>query len=315
MRQVSTNQTSIGMLVNFMFYWNPIRSTVKQLTNSYEMISNILACAEEILRFHFTEPSVIDAEFAKDLVVTNGDIRFHNVGFSYERGRTIIERLDLSIGAGQTIAFVGESGGGKSTILGLLLRFYDVCKGSITIDGQDIRKVTLSSLRKAIGIVPQNPELFNKSILENVRYGRSNATDDEVETACKAAAIHDRIIEFSAGYDTVVGEGGVRMSGGERQRLAIARILLKNPKVVLLDEATSAVDTVTEAKIQKAVSDLSSGRTTIIVAHRLSTIVKAHHILVVHKGIIVENGTHDDLLAKKGRYDALWKQQTLTKED
>ncbi|KAF9728631.1 ABC transporter [Paraphaeosphaeria minitans] len=313
MRQVSTNQTSIGMLVNFMFYWNPIRSTVKQLTNSYEMISNILACAEEILRFHFTEPSVIDAEFAKDLVVANGDIRFHNVGFSYERGRTIIERLDLSIGAGQTIAFVGESGGGKSTILGLLLQFYDVCKGPITIDGQDIRKVTLSSLRKAIGIVPQNPELFNKSILENVRYGRSNATDDEVETACKAAAIHDRIIEFSAGYDTVVGEGGVRMSGGERQRLAIARILLKNPKVVLLDEATSAVDA--EAKIQKAVSDLSSGRTTIIVAHRLSTIVKAHHILVVHKGIIVENGTHDDLLAKKGRYDALWKQQTLTKED
>ncbi|KAF1934647.1 P-loop containing nucleoside triphosphate hydrolase protein [Clathrospora elynae] len=195
-------------------------------------------------------------------------------------------------------------------MLKLLFRFYDVSEGSITIDGQDIRSVTLRSLREALGIVPQMPALFNKSILENVRYGRLKATDDEVVEACKAAAIHDKIMSFPDQYESMVGERGVRLSGGELQRVAIAQVLLKNPKIVMLDEATSAVDTGTEAIMQDAISTIFKDRTMLVVAHRLSTIVGANTILVVNKGKIIEQGTHDELLRQGGKYRELWVQQT-----
>jgi ABC-type multidrug transport system fused ATPase/permease subunit len=202
------------------------------------------------------------------------------------------------------------TGSGKSTLLKLLFRFYDVNEGSITIDGQNIRSVTLRSLREALGIVPQMPALFNKSILENVRYGRLKATDEEVVEACKAAAIHDKIMTFPDQYESMVGERGVRLSGGELQRIAIAQVLLKNPKIVMLDEATSAVDTGTEAIIQDAISTIFKDRTTLVVAHRLSTIVRATTILVVNDGKIIEQGTHDELLRQGGKYKELWVQQT-----
>lgn len=309
MLQVTTGQKSIGSLITFITYWNAIKGTAKRVTGSYQTISSTLVNAERLLQLLYTEPSVTDAESSKELVVNAGEVRFKDVSFAYDTRKPLIKKLDLIAEAGKTVAIVGETGGGKSTILNLLLRLYDVCEGSITIDGQDVRNVELSSLRKAIGIVPQSPVLFNRSILENVRYGRLDATDEEIIDACKATAIHKKIMEFPDDYETKVGEGGVRLSGGELQRLAIARVLLKNPKIVILDEATSAVDTLTEAQIQKAFQRLSSGRTVFVIAHRLSTITRADKILVVCNGEIVESGTHDELLAKGREYNKLWRQQ------
>lgn len=305
MTQVALGKTSIGILVNFTMYWGAVRGTIKQLTSSYERISTILANAERLLRLLRTEPSVTDSEMAKELDVDAGEIQFKDVSFAYEPHKLIIKKLDLLAEAGKTTAIVGQSGAGKSTILMLLNRLYNVCEGSITIDGQDIRDVTGSSLHSAIGIVPQSPGFFNCSIMENVRYGRLNATDEEVIDACKAAAMDDCIRNFPDSYQSTVGENGVKLSGGQLQRLAIARVLLKNPKIVVLDEATSSVDAITEAAIQQAISRLSS-RTVIIIAHRLSTVVRAHSILVMQEGKIVESGTHDELMVRGGKYNELW---------
>jgi ABC-type multidrug transport system fused ATPase/permease subunit len=219
--------------------------------------------------------------------------------------------VNLKANGGQTIAFVGETGGGKSTMLKLLFRFYDVTAGSITIDGQDLRSVKQASLRDALGVVPQDHVLFNQTIRENVRYAKLEASDNEIEEACRAAAIHDDIISFPDGYNSKVGERGVKLSGGQMQRIAIARVLLKDPKVVMLDEATSAIDSSTEALIQQAFRKLCQGRTTFVIAHRLSTIKDADQILVVQKGEIIERGTHEELLEKMGgKYRELWEQQT-----
>ena len=207
------------------------------------------------------------------------------------------------------MALVGETGGGKSTILKLLLRFYDVTHGSISIDGQDIRTVTLASLRESIGVVPQDPSLFNDTVMKNVRYSRLEATDEEVMAACKAAAVHDKIMTFTNGYATKVGENGVKLSGGELQRVAIARAILKDPKIMLLDEATSSVDTETEVHIQQALERLTEGRTTFIVAHRLSTVMNADLMLVIKDGAIVEQGSPKELLKAKGKYYDLWSKQ------
>ena len=223
--------------------------------------------------------------------------------------KPILKSVSFCAEPGQTVALVGETGGGKSTVIKLLYRYYDVSGGEILIDGQNIRGVTLDSLRNAFGMVPQDPALFNVSIMENVRYARLDATDDEVKEACRAAAIHEKIESFPDKYKSTVGERGVKLSGGELQRVAIARAILRQPKIVLLDEATSMIDAETEASIQEAFKRLTASRTTFIIAHRLSTIQHADQILVVHDGQIVERGTHDELFRLNGKYVALWSKQ------
>lgn len=238
-----------------------------------------------------------------------GAVQFRDVGFSYDGEKEIIKDFNFHAQPGQRVALVGETGGGKSTILRLLFRFYDAQKGSVMIDGQDIREVTLSSLRDNIGVVPQDPSLFNESIMENVRYARLDATDEEVMEACRAASIHEKILTFSKGYSTRVGEGGVILSGGELQRVAIAKVILKNPRIILLDEATSSVDTETETRITTALQVLTKGRTTFTVAHRLSTVKSADIILVIKDGMIAEQGSPRELFEKKGKFAKLWLEQ------
>lgn len=239
----------------------------------------------------------------------NGAVQFKDVHFSYDGSKQIIKGLDLSVQPGQKVAFVGETGGGKSTLLKLLFRFYDATKGSLLIDDQDVRDVTVESLRRCMGVVPQDPSMFNDTVMNNVRYSKFEATDQEVMEACKAAAIHDKVLSFADGYSTIVGEKGVKLSGGELQRLAIARAILKEPSIILLDEATSSVDTDTESRIQSALFKLTKGRTTFTVAHRLSTVIDADIIVVIKDGAILEQGSPRDLLATKGKYYDLWCKQ------
>jgi ABC-type multidrug transport system fused ATPase/permease subunit len=271
----------------------------------------MLVDAERLLELFGLKSAVVDPEPARNLGIRSGKVIFKDVDFDYDDRKPLLRNVSFVAEPGKTIAFVGETGSGKSTILKLLFRFYNVKRGSITIDGQIISTVTLSSLREALDIVPQTPALFNKSILENVRYGRLKATNQDIIEACKAAAIHVKIMSFPDGYESMVGERGVRLSGGELERLAIAQVLLKNSKIIILDEATSAVDTGTEASIQEAIGKLSKDRTTLVVAHRLSTIVGADKILVMNDGTIIEQGTHDELLKRGGRYKELWAQQTF----
>lgn len=252
---------------------------------------------------------ITDAPNAKALVVDKGEIRFNHVEFSYDKNRQILKDIDFIIPAGKTVAIVGPSGAGKSTISRLLFRFYDVQKGSITIDGQDIRSVTQKSLRDAIGMVPQDTVLFNDTIAYNIRYGRPDASDEEVKKAAEMAQIGNFIDQLPDGYQSMVGERGLKLSGGEKQRVAIARTILKAPPILILDEATSALDTATEFEIQYALDVVSRGRTTLVVAHRLSTIIGADEILVLKGGEIIERGKHDELLAKNGLYASMWHKQ------
>ncbi|KAF2848655.1 ATP-binding cassette-type vacuolar membrane transporter-like protein Hmt1 [Plenodomus tracheiphilus IPT5] len=308
--QIVTGQKPVGNLVTLIVYWQTMTQPLYVLSYSYRHISSSLIDAERLLQLLNTKPTVADQEGAKDIVVHTGEVEFKNVDFHYDERKPIITDINLKAEGGQTIAFVGETGGGKSTMLKLLFRFYDVTGGSITIDGQDLRSVTQSSLRDSLGLVPQDPVLFNQTIRQNIRYAKLDATDAEIEDACRAAAIHDDIAGFPDGYNSKVGERGVRLSGGQLQRIAIARVLLKNPKIVLLDEATSAIDSAIEAKIQQAFRKLSQGRTTFVIAHRLSTIVEADQIVVIEKGRIIERGSHHDLLEIGGKYSELWGKQT-----
>lgn len=252
---------------------------------------------------------ITDAPNAKALVVDKGEIRFNHVEFSYDKNRQILKDIDFVIPAGKTVAIVGPSGAGKSTISRLLFRFYDVQKGSITIDGQDIRSVTQKSLRDAIGMVPQDTVLFNDTIAYNIRYGRPDASDEDVNKAAEMAQIGYFIDQLPDGYQSMVGERGLKLSGGEKQRVAIARTILKAPPILILDEATSALDTATELEIQYALDVVSRGRTTLVVAHRLSTIIGADEILVLKGGEIIERGKHEELLAKNGLYASMWHKQ------
>jgi ABC-type transport system involved in Fe-S cluster assembly fused permease/ATPase subunit len=319
MSQIVTGRKPVGNLVTLIMYWHTMTSPLYVLSYSYRQITSSLIDAERLLQLLNTKPTVGDAEGAKDIVVEKGEVEFKEVDFHYDARKPIIKSVNLKASGGQTIAFVGETGGGKSTMLKLLFRFYDVTNGSITIDGQDIRSVTQASLRDALGLVPQDPVLFNQSIRQNIRYAKLTATDAEIEDACRAAAIHDDIVGFPDGYNSKVGERGVRLSGGQLQRIAIARVLLKNPKIVMLDEATSAIDSSIEALIQQAFRKLSQGRTTFVIAHRLSTIADADQILVVEKGEIIERGRHKELLRiEGGKYKELWGKQTqghVEKED
>jgi ATP-binding cassette subfamily B protein len=260
------------------------------------------------------DPEIKDVANAPPLKVSTGTIRFENVSFAYEPSRRILKGISFEVPAGKTVAVVGPSGAGKSTISRLLFRFYDLLGGRITIDGQDIAKVTQKSLRQVIGMVPQDTVLFNDTIRYNIRYGRWEATDAEVEEAARLAQIDPLIRIAPKGYETEVGERGLKLSGGEKQRVAIARTILKGPPILVLDEATSALDSHTEKEIQDALERVSRNRTTLVIAHRLSTIVGADEIIVLDQGEIVERGTHYALLAKNGLYASMWNRQREAEE-
>jgi ATP-binding cassette subfamily B protein len=275
----------------------------------YREVKHALADIESMLGLLACRPEVEDRPGARPLLLAGGAVRFEGVRFGYDAARPILGGVDLHIPAGRTVAVVGPSGGGKSTLSRLLMRFYDVDGGRVLVDGQDIRGVTQDSLRAAIGIVPQDTVLFNDTIGYNIAYGRPGATRAEIEEAARLARIHDFIASLPLGYDTRVGERGLKLSGGEKQRVAIARTVLKRPSIWIFDEATSALDSHTEREIQDSLREASKDRTTLIVAHRLSTVVDADEILVLDEGRIVERGGHAGLLAAGGRYAALWRRQ------
>lgn len=265
--------------------------------------------AEKLVELLREKPSVPDGP--GNFEFRGGSISFENVSFAYNEGKSTIRNLSFRAEPGQTIAMVGATGSGKSTLLKLLFRFYDVTEGCIKIDDQDIRDVTFASMHQHVGVVPQNPVLFNDTIMNNVRYSQLDATDEQVIEACKAAAVHDKITTFAAGYASTVGENGVKLSGGEIQRIAIARALLKSPHIILLDEATSSVDTKTEHEIQAALRNLTRGRTTFVVAHRLSTVMEADVMLVMKDGEIAEQGSPKELLGARGEFFELWSLQNV----
>jgi len=272
----------------------------------YREIKQSLTDLDKMFTLMEREREVDDAADAEPLRVSEGRVRFDRVSFAYDPNRPILHELSFEIPPGKTVAVVGPSGAGKSTLARLLYRFYDVSAGAISIDGQDIRKVTQSSLRQAIGIVPQDTVLFNDTVAYNIAYGRTDASQAEVEAAAKAARIHDFIMSTPKGYETTVGERGLKLSGGEKQRVAIARTLLKNPPIMIFDEATSALDSANERAIQAELKGVARNKTALVIAHRLSTVVDAHQILVMEQGRIVERGTHADLLARGGRYAQMW---------
>ncbi len=275
----------------------------------YREIRQGFADLEEMFKLMGVEQEIQDKPNAPDMIVENGEIEFKNVRFHYDKERKILRDISFKVPAGKTVAIVGPSGAGKSTISRLLFRFYDVIEGSITIDGQDLRDVKQESLRSRVGMVPQDTVLFNETIAYNIRYGRPDASDEEVEAAAEMAQIGDFIRALPDGFKTEVGERGLKLSGGEKQRVAIARTLLKAPPILILDEATSALDTQTEREIQTALDEVSRDRTTVVIAHRLSTVVSADEILVLRSGEVIERGTHKQLLRKKGLYSEMWNRQ------
>ncbi|MGF1455324.1 MAG: ATP-binding cassette domain-containing protein [Alphaproteobacteria bacterium] len=282
----------------------------------YRNIREALIDSEQLLSLLTMKPDVKDRPGAPDLFVTRGEIRFDNVTFGYDDTRTILHGISFTVPAGTKCAIVGRTGAGKSTIAKLLFRHFDVTTGTITIDGQDIRAVTQESLRRAVGVVPQDTELFNDTITYNIGYGRTEgsggsvALPEEIEDAARRAELDESIGKMSDGYETVVGERGLKLSGGEQQRVAIARVLLKDPAILVLDEATSSLDTRTEQAIQTALDGVSASRTTLVIAHRLSTIMNADQIIVLEDGRIAERGTHGALLAQDGLYASMWQRQT-----
>ena len=316
---VAQGELSVADMATFALYISLFCTPIETLVNSTEMYQKAIAGfrrMDEVLR---TEPDVADAPGAPDLAVGPGAIEYRGVCFSYPdveldengeaRERPVIDDLNLTVRPGQTLALVGPSGGGKSTTCSLLPRFYDVASGSITIDGQDVRDVTQSSLRRAIGLVQQDVYLFDGTIGENIAYGKPGATAEEVAEAARRANIADFIESLPDGYDTEVGERGTRLSGGQKQRIAIARVFLKNPPILIFDEATSALDNESERVVQESLSELARGRTTIVIAHRLSTIKGADEIATVEDGRVVERGTHEELLAAGGTYARYYRMQ------
>ena len=298
-------------LVTFSLYVSTFISPIRRLTQFSEQYMNGSAGFTRFLELMRTEPTIKDRPGAGELTAVEGRVDYEHVSFDYGNGVPVLKDIDLHIEPGQCLAVVGPSGGGKTTLCQLLPRFYDVCAGSVKVDGVDVRDVTQSSLRRNIGIIQQDVFMFAGTIRENIRYGRPDATDEEIVEAAVRAQVHNEIMELPDGYDSYIGERGVMLSGGQKQRISIARVFLKNPKILVLDEATSALDTVTEQRIQASLDELSQGRTTIIIAHRLSTVRGADMIAVVEGEHIVELGSHQQLMEQNGEYARLCRAQDL----
>ncbi len=311
---VQNGDLTVGDFVMVNAYMIQITMPLNFLGTVYREIRQALVDMGEMFDLLEQPSEVADKPNAKSLQIAEGKIELDNIAFGYEAERPILKGVSLDVPGGQTIAIVGASGSGKSTIGRLLFRFYDVQGGALRIDGQDVRDVTQDSLHDAIGVVPQDTVLFNDTIRYNIAYGRDGATEEDIIAAAKAAQIHDFIAALPEGYDTAVGERGLKLSGGEKQRVGIARTLLKNPPILLLDEATSALDTETEQGIKEALARAGEGRTVITIAHRLSTIAEADQIVVLEKGEVIEQGTHAALLEKQGRYAQLWTRQQADDE-
>lgn len=312
--EVINGNLTAGALIAFLVYAVNLSNPIKRLSKVYANIQKALAAAERVFEVIDTEPEIQNLPGAMELPSVKGEVVFHEVTFEYKSGEPVLSNVSLEAKVGQMVAIVGPSGAGKTTIANLIPRFYEPTQGYIAIDGIDIKTVTLDSLRKQIGIVPQETVLFNGTVYENILYGDLDATADEIIAAAKAANAHNFISQMPDGYDTQIGERGSKLSGGQRQRIAIARAILKNPRVLILDEATSALDAESEKLVQEALDKLMISRTSFVIAHRLSTVIRADLILVMERGEIVERGTHTELLARGGLYSKLHEVQFSKKE-
>jgi len=308
-REVLEDRLTGGELIAFLIYGLTVAGSLGALVGLYTQFQEALGATRRVFQILDEQPNIVDAPDAAVLEDADGRITFENVRFTYDGRRDVLRSVTLDIAAGEIIALVGPSGAGKSTMFNLIPRFYDVTEGRLCVDGHDVRALTQASLRAHIGIVPQETLLFGGTIRENIRYGRLDASEAEIIAAAQAANAHDFIAEMPDGYDTIVGERGVRLSGGQRQRVAIARAILKDPRILLLDEATSSLDSESERLVQDALERLMQGRTTVIIAHRLSTTKIAHRIAVLDQGEIVELGTHDELMRRDGLYAKLYSMQ------
>lgn len=308
-RMITTENITPGLLIAFTSYVSMFWQPIMNISNFYNQLITNMSGAERIFEILDIEPDIKDKNSAKPMPAIKGNVRFENVSFGYEDEQTVLKNVSFSIDAGQTIALVGSTGAGKTTIVNLISRFYEVTDGTVYIDGHDVNSVTLESLRKQVGMMPQDTFLFAASIKENIRYGKLDATDDEIIEAAKAVSAHDFIMKLDKGYDTEVNERGTRLSAGQRQLIAFARTLLADPRILILDEATASIDTHTERLVQKGIRRLLKGRTSFVIAHRLSTIRNADLIMVVEGGEIVESGTHEELIKLQGQYYNLYMSQ------